>query len=189
MKTFTTFLLAILSFVILTSTCMADRTIDDIIKDPKLSSQVRQQIIDLLDKENNTIIPDIKNVTQWQEFGNVFATTVKQVCHTLNVEVNQFIKSDVGKLTAGLIIYKIVGKDALRIFIYITSMFMMTLYYGLIVKFIFMKKKIKNKETKEITYIERFEWIDDDIKNLCFVILSIAWFVYICIHVYNMVMV
>lgn len=49
-----------------------------------------------------------------REWAKVVTDTIKDVCHNLNVEVNEFIKTPVGMIVAGTIVYKVIGKDFIK---------------------------------------------------------------------------
>jgi hypothetical protein len=53
---------------------------------------------------------DVNALTQWRVF---ITDTIKDICRDLNVSVNDFIKTPAGAGIAGLIIYKVAGKDIL----------------------------------------------------------------------------
>jgi hypothetical protein len=53
---------------------------------------------------------DVKSLTDWRVF---ITDTIKDICRDLNVSVNDFIKTPAGAGIAGLIIYKVAGKDIL----------------------------------------------------------------------------
>jgi len=53
---------------------------------------------------------DVKSLTDWRIF---ITDTIKDICRDLNVSVNDFIKTPAGAGIAGLIIYKVAGKDIL----------------------------------------------------------------------------
>ena len=58
----------------------------------------------VVDKVLENVTPE--NLTKW---GNAIGEGIKGVCSSLNVEVNAFVNTTVGKLTMGLIVYKVVG--------------------------------------------------------------------------------
>lgn len=64
----------------------------------------------VVDKVLENVTPE--NLTKW---GTAIGEGIKAVCGSLNVEVNAFIKTTVGKLTMGLIVYKVVGGKELII--------------------------------------------------------------------------
>lgn len=63
----------------------------------------------VIEKVAETVTPE--NLQTWSQ---AMADGIKAVCSTLNVEVNQFITTDVGKITAGMIVYYIVGDDLIK---------------------------------------------------------------------------
>ena len=51
------------------------------------------------------------NPAQLDAWRKVITGTIKDVCSDLNVTVNEFIKTPVGMGVAGLIVYKVIGRD------------------------------------------------------------------------------
>lgn len=175
MKTVLSIFTMLLTLTLVTSSFAT--TVDDLLKDPNLDANTRQRIVDTINRQSNTVdsIINNKNLDRWREFGDAFAETIKKICQTLNVEVNTFLKSDVGKLTAALIVYKMVGHDILRVIIYGSSLFMITIICGLFSKYAFIKKKVKDKQTKEVQYIEMIEWEDTEAKYVAMFITALIW--------------
>jgi hypothetical protein len=165
-------------------------TAEELLKTPGLSDDERAAIAKAIGKSGpaSSIPQTIKGMLEWREMGDAFAQTIKQVCQTLNVEVNAFLKSDVGKLTAAVIIYKMVGRDLLRIILYTSIWLGMTFCFAFSIKFLHMKKKVKrlvekdNKSLVETHYEDRFNWDDNDIARIISLILHlIVWFVFSCV--------
>ena len=103
-----------LLFLLITPIASAEMTVEDLLKSKHLSQSERDAVAKVL--RNSEIIPTSPaELQKWQELGDAFAVTIKNIAHSLNVEVNEFLKSDVGMLTAGVIVYKMMGKDILRI--------------------------------------------------------------------------
>jgi len=62
---------------------------EELLKDPNISSEVRESIVKAINsKQPNTVI-NIERAYEWKDFVKVFAEAIKDVCHTLNVEVNE----------------------------------------------------------------------------------------------------
>jgi hypothetical protein len=171
-------------------------TAEEMLKNPNLTDSERSTIARVMAQTSESSIPmQMKGLLEWKEMGEAFATTIKQICQTLNVEVNAFLQSDVGKLTAAVIIYRMVGKDLIRIGLYTLIWLGITFCIGLSIKILHMKKKITktiyNEEQKTKTettdYVERFEWPDDDIKTGSLIAHIIVWFAFSCIIVGNII--
>jgi hypothetical protein len=167
-------------------------TIEDLLKDPQISSTTRDAIAKAVNRNEKNmpieITPD--NLEKWQALGDAFAQTIATVCKTLNVEVNAFLGSDVGKLTAGIIIYKMVGKDIIRIGVNLMSIFILTILLLLFIKFVFLAKKIKveiksaiegKKPEFEIIRTNRFNWHDNDAKMWTMICSIIVYILFIAI--------
>lgn len=91
-----------------------------------------------------------------REWAKVVTETIKDICHNLNVEVNEFIKTPVGVIVAGTIVYKVIGKDFVKaisntIFGILGWVSSMLVIYFIARKFI-IPRKIKDTTT----------WIDKD---------------------------
>ncbi|RLI55923.1 MAG: hypothetical protein DRO87_08525 [Candidatus Thorarchaeota archaeon] len=92
-----------------------------------LSSQERYDLMKLLDKvsEDKKMVKAV-SAQQVMDMANhperldawrkVITGTIKDICNDLNVTVNEFIKTPVGMGVAGLIVYKVAGKDVLSNF-------------------------------------------------------------------------
>lgn len=170
-------------------------TVDDLLKSKDLSDSQRSAVADVLRKAEAYKLPvGIQNAEKWQQLGDAFSATIANICKTLNVEVNNFLKTDVGLLVAGVIVYKMIGKDILRIFIYTAVAMTFTLVFGLSL-FVFHKKKkvVKTSTdsdknvTKSIEYIDRFGWEDDVVRNISFIIHIIVWCLVMWIITYNII--
>lgn len=168
--------------------------IEDLLTNPNLSAAERDKIAKLLTAQpsgRGVVIEAIANSEKWREVGQAFAETVKQVCQTLNVEVNQFIKSDVGKLTAGIILWKMVGKDLIRIVVLSMFLFCLTIVIFGSIYFIHGRKKVIIMEDGKAVTTYRDRWIDWDRNNsariISVVVHLIVWFVANAICVANMI--
>jgi hypothetical protein len=174
--------------------------IEDLLTNPSLTAEERNKLAKVIREKTDSqmtlggVVSTLGNSTKWQEIGIAFSETIKQVCQTLNVEVNQFIKSDVGKLTAGIIIYRMVGKDLLRILIISLFMLGLTFFIFSSIYFVHGKKKWKIKDKEGNEHIESedrwINWGDGDGNNARLVsvcIHLIAWFVAMCISTVQMV--
>lgn len=168
--------------------------IEDLLTNPGLTAEERNKLAKLVREKSGvsaSIMNNLSDTTKWQEVGKAFSETIKDVCQTLNVEVNQFIKSDVGKLTAIIIVYKMVGKDVIRIGIILLFMFIVTFMIGISIYFIHGKKKWKVKKSdgsEEIIVKDRWiSWSNDDIRTGSVIVHLVAWFVAICTATVQMI--
>jgi membrane protein implicated in regulation of membrane protease activity len=203
-RTFNLFIAAFITITILSllfAAYASAKTAEELLQAPGLTATQRSAIAEAIAAGNpqQSIPETIKGILEWQEMGDAFAQTIKTICQTLNVEVNAFLRSDVGKLTAAVIIYKMVGKDILRIILYTGVWLGVTFFMMVSILFLHMKKKVKqrvkdpdDKEGKSylITtkYIERFAWDDDGYMRIGSLIVHIvAWFIFSCIVSYNII--
>jgi phage host-nuclease inhibitor protein Gam len=114
-----------------------------------------------------------------REWAKVVTETIKDVCHNLNVEVNEFIKTPVGMLVAGTIIYKVIGKDLVKkafntLFGILGWMSTMIIVYFVAKRFIIPRKIKSTKEyfegDKKITetsykFIKPYDFKSDDART------------------------
>jgi len=171
--------------------------VEDLLTNPSLTADERNKLARLIREKSQSqmtlsgVVGSLSDSTRWQEIGIAFSETIKQVCQTLNVEVNQFIKSDVGKLTAGIIIYRMVGKDLLRIAIISLFMIGVTFFIFFSIYFVHGKKRWKVKDKEGNEHIESedrwIKWEDDTARNISVVVHLVAWFVTMCISTGQMV--
>jgi hypothetical protein len=93
-----------------------------------LNDNERATMIKYIDKINKaksdmpSIPEDVKtalgdtltNPTKLDQWRKMITGTIKDVCNDLNVTVNEFIKTPVGMMVAGVLIYRFAGKDVLE---------------------------------------------------------------------------
>ena len=201
-RTFTNIMIVL---IVIMSLCLlwvtfasATKTAEELLQTPGLTDSERSALAKAISKSApvSSLPTTIKGMLEWREMGDAFAQTIKQVCQTLNVEVNAFLKSDVGKLTAAVIIYKMVGKDIIRIILSTCIWVGITFFFLCSIKFLHMKKIVKqlvpdpNSNDKMIATqvaIDRFGWEDDAVKNVSLIIHLVCWFVFSCIVAYNVI--
>jgi len=79
------------------------------------------------------------------------------VASGLNTEVNEFAKTGVGKLVIFVILWKVVGANAVGFFV---GLLMLTVL-GFTFTKLHLRKSVKNKETGALTYVSRYDWHQD----------------------------
>lgn len=168
------------------------QTAEELLKTPGLTADQRAAIAEAIAKKGTspTLPEQIKGMLEWREMGEAFALTIEKICQTLNVEVNKFLSSDVGMLTAGVIIYKMIGKDILRIVLYTGIWLGVTFFMMISIKFLHMKKlcSIKGEDgVISVQPVDRFGWDNDVIKNVSLVFHMTAWFIFTCIIAANVI--
>ena len=82
----------------------------------KLGPEARDAVLNTVkaSQDTNIIQKVIANPGQLTSFAKELGGAVAEVCKALNVGVNDFVKTPVGILTTGIIIYKVVGRDIIH---------------------------------------------------------------------------
>ena len=150
-------------------------TVDELLKNPKLNSGAREAIVQVLSDKDNKV-PEItsENLEKWSTVGDAFAETIKKICHILNVEVNEFLKSDVGKIVTVVIVYKLIGAELLKVLLCYGAWLLITIVSITFFKIAFIKKKIKEKDG-ETKYVERVEWKTTTDRNGAMFVTVMVW--------------
>jgi hypothetical protein len=169
-------------------------TVEQLLKDPKLDANSREAIVKSLNRTQSTLPSmEAKDIRKWQELGDAFATTIAAICKTLRVEVNEFLKSDVGKITAAVIIYKMVGKDIIRIFIYGFSLCILTALAILFTKIAIIRKPLLDDkkqpildDKKQLIYIDKLGW-ENEGKAYGLVFCWTIWAIFFSIFSYHII--
>jgi len=104
-------------------------------------------------------------VDNFERIMKAITGAIGDACKTLNVEVNSFIQSPVGLLTAGLITYKVIGDDIKGIVFGIlgwlasTSVLLYTFTrFHTAKKFKTYEEVAGKKVVKDIKYVPRYSW-------------------------------
>lgn len=146
----------------------------------KLPPDARNAVINA-QKAASEMAPAVnkENLVLFKEYGKTIAETFAEVCKTLNVEVNNFANTPVGKLTMWLIVYKVVGKDILHIALTIGLWLAVTTVCAIYVYIFHMPKKLvkrdANKTIVEIQYIQKFRWNDNGARAIAAFLCAAAW--------------
>jgi len=167
MKTLIVILVSLLSLCIVSPVFAVDNfiSLEDL---TNLSDQSKKDFVNKKMKEwenaNTTTTNIIKNIDidKAEEWAKLISGTIKTICKDLSIEVNDFIKTDVGKITLFVIIYKVMGEDIKNIFFGSIAWIIMTLILGISFRYFHTKKKVKVKNDKghtiDIKYVTRYEW-------------------------------
>lgn len=119
------------------------------------------------------------NLNLFKDYGKSIAETFAEVCKTLNIEVNKFADTPVGKLTMWLIVYKVVGKDLIHIFLTICMWISVTLVCLAYAYIFHMPKKVVQKDDKKnlikVEYIEKYHWNDNSAKAIAAFLCGVVW--------------
>jgi len=158
----------------------------------KLSNNSRNEIMDLQKKTEETKIPTKENVKSWIGIGKEIGEAVNETAKALNVNVNEFAKTPVGKLTTFFLIYKIIGKDLTKLVLAICLfIFIMIILLWSFRKFHLQEKIIEycedKKTIKQIRFFSRYDWNSDEAKlcsafahGILFLVSVIALIIVIC---------
>ena len=144
-----------------------------------LSTNARNEIIKKRLKAFNTDKGILGNVADAnprdiEAWAKAISTGIKVVCKDLSIGVNEFAKTDVGKITMFLIVYKVIGQDIKRI-IFGVLLWVVTMPL-ILMSFIHFhtkrKMKILDNEGKvtDFKYITRYEWDSNDAKSFSAVV-------------------
>lgn len=102
--------------------------------------------------------PDtVKKIENWVDIGEKLGKAIAATCKELSVQVNDFIKTPVGRMTVAVILWKAVGKDLWHIVGGILCWMTIT---GIILwsfRFFHMKRKVEKKEGTEYINLYKFE--------------------------------
>ena len=146
----------------------------------KLDPQSRNAVLEAQKRAAETSATVSKeNLNLFKEYGKSIAETFAEVCKTLNIEVNKFAETPVGKLTMWLIVYKVVGKDLLHIALTLGLWFSVTIVCGIYAYVFHMPKKLVIRDDKknitEIKYIEKYQWNDNGAKSFSAFLCAVVW--------------
>jgi hypothetical protein len=167
---------------------LSTMTVEEILTDPNLSSQTKQSLINHISQMKQQSVTTItKEVTDWNQLGEAFANTLKNIARSLSVEVNEFIKTEVGILVTVLIIYKLLGADIIQFAICTGSWVLLTIFLGIYVrKFHFPVKHVYMKgEEKMIEYKSAYEWDSGEWKCASGVLSVVFFIVYTLVCAIN----
>jgi hypothetical protein len=158
------FSLIISIILILISFSISNAKTEKVIDIEKLSINARNEILNLNKSDDENF--NVTKAEQWASFGKNFASALKETCQVLNVEVNAFVKTPVGMVASGLIVYKVIGKDLIKmvVTILVCSFIYILILFSFFIFFIPKKLVIRdeNKKITQIKYIKRYEFKSDD---------------------------
>jgi hypothetical protein len=112
--------------------------------------------------------PDV--VEKYAKMGAEIGMALKEVCKTLSVEANDFVKTPVGMTVAGLIVYKYFGKDIIKLLLMFILCFTVTIFNTISLYWWIAKKKVVteiNEKVKKYDYIPRYDFKNDDSRGFC----------------------
>ena len=129
-----------------------DRSTEVTIDLKKMDPETAKKILSKMkeDEEKGTEVSQ-SQVEKWKEIALGLGEAVKELCSTLNVEINAFIKTDAGRILTFVLIWKLVGASILsfliKFFVWGT-IFVITL---LSFRYFHTNKKVK-KDDGSISY-------------------------------------
>jgi hypothetical protein len=125
-------------------------------------------------------IPEADTVEKYAKWGKEIGSALGEVCKTLNVEANSFVKTPVGSLVAGLIIYHYFGKDMLKLILVLVFSLSLALATTISMRWWLTKKKVVVKQEgklKEYDYIDRVDFKTNDGRGACIGLHVASYFV------------
>ncbi|MFA6254897.1 MAG: hypothetical protein WC675_02560 [Patescibacteria group bacterium] len=103
-------------------------------------------------------MPTAEQLENYVDLGAKIGQAIAATCKELSVEVNEFVRTPVGMITMGLIIWKVAGTEiwgivgGTSVWVVITLILMWSFHY------FHMSKKVKGKEGDE--WVRRYEFSD-----------------------------
>lgn len=143
-----------------------------------LDSITRNKVIDMLNEQKEKtapILPEIAKVdpATIKTWAESISGIIKTICGELNVSVNDFIKTDAGKITVFMVAYKMIGQDV-RAIIFATLWIIIVLPLLLLsFRTFHMPYKVKTKDKEghmSIEFISRYRWKDEAAKCISAVV-------------------
>lgn len=120
-----------------------------------------------VEKKSGVDLPKVSS-DEAKEWASIISGAIKTICTDLSVGVNEFLKTDAGKITTFLIAYKVIGQDIRNIVLGTSAWVVITLLLFSIFWLTIMPKKVKiyneKKQLTEIQYIKRLD-IEDLVKG------------------------
>lgn len=155
----------------------------------KLPSNVQSQVLDQLkqDEAKNLDVSQ-EQVEKWANIGKMLAVAMNEFCTTIGVQVNEFIKTPAGMLVSGVLIWKYIGSDILRIILGSVMWFMIMSIICVVGKSLLFRKKVVTKIEKDGKTTPKVEYLDPLMREESWVgtavlltilgtIITIVWFV------------
>lgn len=134
----------------------------------KLSSTARDEI---LRKQNNTPEQKVEKIKEYVSIGKEIGIALSETCKVLNVEINSFVTTPVGKFVLVIIVWKVFGSRLAALFILFLAA--LGLFYSMKLFFWGIKKKDKDGT---ITY-EKYDFYSSEARAGCGLIHVIAFIV------------
>ncbi|MFH1667720.1 MAG: hypothetical protein ABH884_01690 [Candidatus Komeilibacteria bacterium] len=130
----------------------------------KLDGETAAQVL-AAQKQAQAKLPDIppaERVEEWVSIGEQVGKAIASTCRELSVEVNEFVKTPVGKLTMFLIVWKVIGEDLWDIVGGCLVWLIVTICLFFSVRHFHMNERVvtgsKKAGTKEVKYVSRYDF-------------------------------
>jgi len=143
-----------------------------------LSAEARGEIIQKkLNEMDNTVTSKVINIDpeKAEKWVKIISTTIRTICSDLSIEVNEFIRTPVGKVTTAIIVYKVIGDDLKRVVLAVAGWAVTVIMILLLMRKFHMSERIvtrdDNKNIVDVKYVPRYEWVktsDAKITSACF---------------------
>lgn len=102
---------------------------------------------------------------EWVIFGERFAEVIITMCSRLGVEVNEFVKTPVGKIATIVILWKVVGVSLWSIIGGTLAWVVITMILLWSFRFFHMRARVENTDgdgNTTVEYVERYEFSSGD---------------------------
>ena len=128
-----------------------------------LTSSTRKEIIDkkLKELKATSVLSNI-DPDKAEKWAKIISGTIKTISKDLSLGVNEFVRTDVGKITMFLIVYKVIGDDIRAIVFGLGAWLFVTPILLISFRYFHGSQKFKIKDTEgnvtDIKYIPRYKW-------------------------------
>lgn len=151
----------VMTFAFSIQTVNADQiTIDT----DQLDATTLTQVLQAKKKASETKVT-VDNVKEYVTIGKEIGMAIAATCKELSVEVNQFVKTPVGKITMALIVYKVVGEKLWDIVGGTLAWIIITIIIWRSFRHFHMNERVVDKSDKQkplIEYVPRYVFNDRD---------------------------
>jgi hypothetical protein len=134
----------------------------------KLPDHARKAILDLEEKGGKKE-PVTADIAKYETMGVALGKSLNALVKELGVTINEFIKTPVGKLSAAVLLWKLVFYELFILLLKLTVLFIT----GLAIGFSFMRFHVpqkmvirdpEDKSKKDIQWIQKYKWKAEDAK-------------------------
>lgn len=119
----------------------------------KLDSETAKEILEQTKNKTSSSKEIKENVKDYAEIAQVIGSVLKDSAHTLNIESNDFAKSELGRQIIFLIIYNYVGKGWLKVFITFTVFLISLVVFVLTLKYLRSGTTLNGEITEVISFL------------------------------------